>query len=277
MQMDWITATSYDYNFYKFWAKEVRDWEGEKKEAKLMQYLGMEVEAKGGTIRLMVGTQRDREHYMLHLTSSVADVYLSDVTNQIQQGFVSVTRCDIQITIPKPKSWSQMEFFKAQYERSKVTWIDSKDKRSGKMLETVGIGSRTSDRYVRMYTKLGAGELYLRFEVEFKGDRAKAVMREILRRDEGKKEILLHELLKLKSKRAESAFYMAIGAHNPFRVKVQKLTSASKTNRWLVETVLPVLIRQLSDHDDDGSLWDAYHNELLRAGRMNGIDYLGGD
>lgn len=267
---DWLTVTSFDYQFYKFWSEELKSWKEEKREAKMMQYLGFEKELSAGRMRLMVGSQKDREHYVLHLTSGLAELYTWAVVTQHKQGMCRVTRADLQVTITLPKKWNQVKFFTSMHERGIASFVESKDRKTGLRTETVGVGSRQSDRYKRMYTKVAGKGLLLRFEVEFKGDRANAVMRAVSKDETKKREILLHELLMLKSPAAEAAFYNAIDAPSAYRVTVKNLTSAGKTNTWLLDSCLPVLVRQLTDHDEDGSLWDAYIGQLSRVAREHG-------
>lgn len=270
VEVDWITATSFDHNFYKHWKKELSSWERKKDDVKLMQYLGESVELDNGTMRLLSGLQKGRNHYMLHLTGGLSQTYLTDVQNQYKQGFLTVKRMDVQITIKKPKAWSQLAFFEAMHGRSAVGWADSKDKRTGERTETVYIGSRKSDRFKRVYTKVSDSGMLLRFEVEFKGHRAQSAFKYASLKKRGLNEILLHELLSLKSSAAESAFYTEIDSDSPYRVRVIRDTSRDRTAAWLSETCLPSAVQYMSDSRADGEMWKTFVDSLMQVGRDKG-------
>lgn len=270
VKCDWITATSFDYRFYQFWAKRAEKVEGERRESKLMQYLGFEKAGVSGTTRVLVGRQNGREHYMVQVTGEAADAAMADVGRQYSQGFASVTRIDIQCTTRQPEGWVAKDLFNEVGKWKRVSYVESVDRASKKILATVGVGARASDRYVRVYTKMADSGPLLRFEVEFKGSRARAAMRYMVKLNTRMKDILLHEVLNTKSKILQRVFYVPIDSDSPVRVRVIGRTDAEKTNRWLVDSVLSTLVRQLSDHDSDGELWGAYFDALDRMCRHTG-------
>lgn len=262
---DWITATSYERNFKRHWVRQMDSWKGELSQRKLMQYDGEEVETEGGMIRVLSGRQSGREHYMIQITSALADVYLKDVTNQVEQGIASLTRMDLQVTVRKPKDWSQFDFLVEMKEsgRSLVSWVESIEKKGGHMLQTVGIGSRKSDRYLRVYTKPSEEGLLLRFEVEYKGERARAAMR-AMRGDRG----VMSQILRYEVERLKTGL-TTLGEAKGVRVRVKKMTSVEKTVRWLIVDCLPVMERHLNDHDSTGVLRDAIQRMIDRVDRQN--------
>ena len=142
-----------------------------------MQYQGRIWENDAGTVFFGTGEQRGRPHYLAQFTGHRAQTAWDAYDGLVAYDLVRVTRLDVALTVPLPPGWRQDYLFaslKADDGPRSVSYIESQSGPEGhETLATVYIGSRSSDRYVRVYEKPDSeGNLYLRFEVEYKGARA---------------------------------------------------------------------------------------------------------
>lgn len=219
--------------------------------------LGKETKIQGYTgtmwdgVFLGSGRQRKRAHFMLRASGEVSDVILYR-TADID---VKCTRLDLQITIWIPNKYDARKLYDT------LASIDTPwDGRrltphiiqSGDGLDTVYIGSRTSDRFCRVYVKPNAkGEAsYLRFEMEFKGIIAQKVRDALTKGIANPKSILRAELNRLPfmASRALRAFDSVLGdkAH---KVSVETVFGQNKTLDWLEKQVEPAIYRMLHSHE----------------------------
>ena len=88
----------------------------------------------------------------------------------------------------------------------------------------------------------------MRFEVEYKGKRARAVVNALLQ-DTSKKAILYGELTRLPDAPELMRLFGKILTTQPFYTRVVR--EPGGTERWLKEKVLPSLDRYLASHDED--------------------------
>lgn len=257
--VDWLTVTSFDLNFLSYWKSRMAEREGELLHHKIKQYDAVARTIGTGVMRISEGIQGAHEHYMLHLTGAVAEEYLEQVIAQVNQGFATVTRIDIQVTVPRPQGWNQFETLIQIRKNSKkiVRWIESRDYETKEEMSSIYVGAKTSDRFGRIYVKKSDSGMLLRFEAQFGQERAKAVMRQISADRAYKGRILKHEISLTSHREVIDLFTEPLSGLSAYKVRVKKLTSVEKTNQWLISLVFPVIRRQLNDHDNDGTLWDA--------------------
>lgn len=267
VQFDWFTVTSFEYEFYKFWEVQQKKLAAEMSDFRMQQYLGMTASSPMGQMNLGVAMQHDRENYILQITGELAHVYRMHVMRQYGQGHVNVTRADVQITINRPKSYDAVKFLAAMDRKRGTVKLEKSQDRDFGQLYSVNINSRTGTRYYRVYEKPVSNEvLGLRFEVEFKREMAKAVLRELRAGgDVAIRGVLLHELQRLKSRRMESYFAIPIDVRNPVRVKADIKRSEDKTVDWLLNQCLPALRRIVSEHDRDGEVARLFREALDSA------------
>jgi hypothetical protein len=118
-------------------------------------------------------------------------------------------------------------------------------------LATVYVGSRHSSRLLRLYQKEGGKnhDMFLRFEVEFKGNRSNQMARE-LHKDRGiLGEYLAHEVQQLGDKKVEALFGTALENYDPRTERVRKVQAQDATESWLLGRVLPSFDRHIKAHD----------------------------
>ena len=262
---DWITATTFNRETYYSWvdALEKMPELTDKKQVKKMQYLGTMAKGDGGTVFLGQAQQRGARHYMMQISGELSDYLMGLLYPSMREGYVNITRLDIQATLNQPEDWGQWEYFNRQKRDGRnMGWVESTAKRKNredKKLATVYVNSRTSSRFARVYQKLTAGwTLLLRLEVENKRDVSQAIFRKLCNaKPEDRYQILQAELFNFAQKDdgLHAAFAdVCTGAFNP--VKVQ--TRQGDTKTWLIDTCFVSLRRYLNAHgrEDNQELLD---------------------
>lgn len=249
---DWITITTWtgelcgDTHFqYSKGAQDLNE--------KRLQYKGVNM----GGIFLGEAMQRGRPHYMIQVSGEQANEF-SRLVSQWSPYDYDVTRCDLQVTIPLPPHFSARDLY-----HDIETWAGPGIKRrptivqSGDGLDTVYIGSRTSDRFTRIYVKeIDGGLRALRFEVEYKAEHARRVLLDCLHSEKKKEQILAYEVNSLPALKfgLKSRFLRVLG-DTPHKPEIKRVTDQNNTLDWLRETVTPSIERLSNDHD----LWYSLH------------------
>lgn len=262
---DWITATSFDDNFHAFWWEKLKD-NDEKTEAKVMQYHGYHFPLENGSAFLGTADQHGRSHYMLRLSGYEAEQNKLPILLQFRQGFVKITRVDFQVTIPKPADWSQWDLHVRLKERGRLTnWIESKI--YGKGFQTVYVGSRSSNRFARIYLKeSGEGDILLRFEMEYKGQRANAIVKRLAHDGELPDEYLRHELqTTFKDEPLSLLFEPCLSGIRPANVRLKVASSAEKREKWLLGQVLPAFTKHINSHEASGRVLEEFKKAIERT------------
>lgn len=246
-KIDWITATTWDASLFK-WAVEQLEAHDTGKiiQTKRRQYLGKQSDG------LFYGKaeQNGKRHFMIIASGEFAH----DAFGVLNEHF-HITRLDIQLTIEKPGWYSARNFCDEMRQgqwpgRRRVAGL----RENGKGEDTVYIGSRTSDKFIRVYVK---HMHYLRFEIELKGEYARHA-REMIR--EGKQNalsaILSTEIMKLPA-------HPISGNFKEYCTGRADLKSAYKSNpemaakmKWLA-SLLPTIEAMSNDHDygDTVKIW----------------------
>lgn len=256
---DWLTLTSYEPLFYRHWLPYLMQQDDRPEESKVMQYQGHVHSIPGGTAFLGAAIQKGADHYMLRLSGHAAELNKDWALSQHRQGYIRCTRCDLQITVPMPSDWSQWALLTRLKEKGRTTgWIESSVR--GRGSQTVYVGSRTSDRFIRVYVKPAGKSDLLRLEVEYKGDRSNTVIREIARGKGTVTQFLLHELQTTLRDDALSLLYEpSLSGAKPLNVRLKVATSLEKQERWLLSQVLPAFTRHVNDHSSNGRVLAAFY------------------
>jgi hypothetical protein len=114
-----------------------------------------------------IGEQNGRRHYVFRSAGSSSSV-LYDLANRYEE--VYCTRIDVQVTIKLPPQYNPFTIYEHHKDNKlRPTIIDSP---TG---STIYFGSRTSDKFARLYEKRFKDGEYLRLELEFKGKLGRAV------------------------------------------------------------------------------------------------------
>lgn len=264
--VDWMTLTTFDEAVAEYWEKKRRFIERDAETARSkrvhsMQYSGEKTTTESGTISTLAGEQGGRVHYMIRMGGELCDRLVTVASTMLAEGTVNCTRIDLQVTTSEPSKWSQFSLFSDLQERGTLcSMMQSEDRQVGRM-ETVYIGSRSSQRYTRVYVKKtrGGGRL-LRFEVEFKSKLAREVLVQLGGGRGRRRAILAHELKRKKHRGLEGVFRRCLG-DDEMRVKVESVTDRDRTRDWLMRSVLPSLRRFVNSHEGD----EGVREEFLKA------------
>lgn len=254
---DWLNLTTFsehDLHFFQQYFDDVSAlFELDPQETTIRGYQGLILlPSDGGSIFFGVGRQNGLPHALL----SVAG-YLSDAALVYDFGTAKCSRIDLQMTIPRPGGYSARKLkdkIEKQLEGSHNRELRSVSLVEGqpKGYDTVYLGSRKSERFSRFYVKqLDDGD-YLRYEVEFKGQVARAVYREVKADPDSKAPILLAEWKK--TGRVQDRAWEAIGGHLEGIVAKEikgpkKSSTIEKRSRWYTSQVFPALEKDLRDDD----------------------------
>jgi hypothetical protein len=213
-------------------------------ETSRMQYQGQTQAKSNGHFFWGVADQGGRQHYLIQASGAYSDKF-GFYYFTVKPSDSRVTRIDLQLTLPQPDwyasrhliDWLRSAEWKGR--QRKITAVD------GGGNDTVYIGSRSSDRYIRIYTK---DSKWLRFEIEYKGDRARAVA-QLIRDYDYRATIsgILHRELNHLPQHPIIQGFKTHLQHDPLDIVVQK--PESNTYRWFIKTVLPALRKLLNDHD----------------------------
>jgi hypothetical protein len=245
--MDYLTVTTFTNKEYERAFNAIddncdRDWE----RSGVMQYKG---NASGGLFHGQ-GEQQGRTHYMVRASGEQADKY----GYAMLQSGARVTRLDIQITLEMPNWWdvrAVTDSLRGGVWPNRIRKITSID---GNGEDTVYIGSRTSDKFIRVYVK---GSEWLRFEIELKGDAARVAAKHI--KTGGRPSmagILLSELSKLPMCQMVDYFMKGVGkSQGSVEIKVRQVQPEKiKKMRWLA-SLLPAIEQLMNDHDYGHSVY----------------------
>lgn len=193
---------------------------------------------------------------------------------------VRCTRIDFQLTLELGGSYRARDFKDAleaadwsdgagsRLHRRRVEMIEGP---SAEGLDTVYIGSRSSDRFARVYVKDdGDGGRFLRFEVEFKGDRADRAYGLAVAGGASVAGILLAEWERVPSVdvRAWLQFGEVLRSWVAGSVEVSVPRSAGDSDsryRWFVSTVVPFLESMLNDHSNSRKTAAVLRDLLARS------------
>lgn len=165
--VDYLRLGSWDLKAYTNAASAMMQWRPGWKAGSFLQYHGHKLDS------LFFGTakQREKSHYLIQCSGGLSQTLLDDPALAVLLSHESFycTRIDLQKTLPLPEWWNVRDIADSLgADGVKHSFIES-DTGS-----TLYVGSRTSDKFIRVYTKSLDRE-YLRFEYELKGQLARAV------------------------------------------------------------------------------------------------------
>lgn len=259
---DWLTLTSFNDYLYTRFKEEMTERVGALidygKPLKWQNYTGWTIQQDSGTIFAGEGIQKGAPHYCAWVSGELADELLHVALELDVKGFARFTRLDLQSTIAYPKNWSQFNFLvRLKRNRKSVGWAESRDRKAG-ALETVYIGSRSSDRITRVYVKLTENnQKLLRFETEYKGQRARQMAASLAHGAHTPSEYLAYDAKKANDKMLWEEFYPVFVDLEEATERIRVKTDLHKTEEWIRSTVFPALRRYLNDHQHNPDIAQA--------------------
>lgn len=178
--VDWMTLTSYRLSDIYSGVRQAVFATGLFGEFVLMKkrgYAGVMGQCNVGTAFMGVGRVVDRQHYMAVITSDAAQYTLEQM--DVVNGGQRMRRVDVQLTMFNTMDAPQTTY---AYQAARDT-IELSEKRNvgrkpivrfvhggERAMHTLYIGSRSSDKFVRVYEKESVdGNRWTRLEVELKG------------------------------------------------------------------------------------------------------------
>ena len=262
--IDWLTITSWTTEPIQRLSKELVAIADQHKEEiapwKWKQYEGHIVSCPLGSIFVGTGYQKQGWHGIVRISGELADELWSLVANMVKEQPIRITRLDVQMTVTEPDGWSQWRLFnRCKDAGHSMRWEDSVDRNCGE-LATVYIGSRYSQRMTRVYEKpTKEGAKLLRFETEYKADRAHANARSLARGKATLSQYLKHEMQKVVGDEQLAAIYAnQLEGIKPHTERIRVKTGDDKTRAWLLHDVLPVFTRIINSHGEGQEIIDAY-------------------
>jgi len=135
----------------------MQNWPDDWERGKWLQYAGWRKES----FFIGMGEQQKKRHSIMHASGFLAHT-MHPVFMDYDKWYC--TRIDIQRTVKKPE-WVDLPKLYKHLGKNGTSLISSDEN------DTLYLGSRTSDKFTRLYEKLFE-EMYLRLEFELKGKRA---------------------------------------------------------------------------------------------------------
>jgi hypothetical protein len=247
--LDYMTLTSYEDSFYSFWLNEVGKSDQPVTESKQFnRYIGKGTAVGTGNLSIGSFKQPLGWHHAMVASGEAADLVRTAALFSIENHSARATRVDVQATIIQPAEWSQLRLFNRveSYGKHVVEMRQSVDRLHGR-LATVYIGSRTSERFVRVYQKPSDDGLLLRCELQMSGGQSELWGSQWRQRKVREGDTLRGCLQWVEDVKLTGLYLPLLEGYNPQLPKYSR--TDGKTDRWLLEQVLPVLARRLQAHD----------------------------
>jgi len=251
---DWLTLGTFDDEVMKAFVDYLHEiafrLDIEPTDSKVMQYEGIRAES----VFYGAAIQDERIHGLLSIGGQDAhSAVFADF--DVNQASPKCTRIDLQITMPLESDFDSYRLSKQLQDgrwkrRGSDPMVDVY--LSGAGYDTIYVGARSSDRFWRIYVKGSPEEKYLRFEVEYKSQRAEMVLAKVKADWSAFSGILANEWHNAPN--VDDLSWNAIGrALDAFGTDTQVVVPRSfvttdKTFRWMIKCLLPVLKRMLNDH-----------------------------
>lgn len=251
---DWLTLTTWNYrewrNLYEYIGAKIAHHA--IKTASKLQYSGARWLTDCGSFFYGIGTQMGHNHCIIEVSGGLSQLVIDALL--MWEGFNPenwrCTRIDVQVT-RRIENWDSKALFDSAKEAGlTVGWASSRSNEHGE-LATVYIGSQKSGRFARVYQKVVDEQVLIRGEIVF--------------RTGGGSDTLFHRIMGFEPNYTlANAYSGAISAINqralePLEANARPelprvIRYESKTVKWLLDVVLPVFKRVVSQHDGAASV-----------------------
>lgn len=256
---DYLRLASWEPNAYTdIISRVMQSWPDDWKQSGWLQYKGWKKEG----FFIGHGEQQGKPHAIINVSGSLSQKMLPTLRT-LDNWYC--TRIDLQITV----DGCVMRGYALAYVRDRcktenTTLIESMDN------DTLYIGSRTSDKFTRLYEKIMDGKKYLRLEFELKGQRSRATWKAIAN-GEAIDKIYKHYVLKSKLPEYAKSWFNAYGVTATQEAMNKEVLTAEKRKlEWLQSLDIPVM-KYMNSHiigDDVKTLiraWAKHADYLDRA------------
>lgn len=256
---DYLRLATWDDTAYmKILARVMVAWPDDWEQSKWLQYKGWKKDA----FFIGHGTQQAKSHTIINVSGSLSHKMLP--TLRELEGWYC-TRIDLQITVDAAvQAEFALAFVRDECETENTTLIESKDN------DTLYLGSRSSDVFLRLYEKFLYDKKYLRLEFELKGERSRACWTAITKGES------IDKIFKFYNKRSKLPFTVKewfnsyeVTATNE-AMKKEIVASERKKLKWL-ESLDVSVMKYMNSHeigDDVKTLirsWAAHADYLDRT------------
>lgn len=249
--VDWITLTTYDrmiFNGLVELCESYVDYNTSTSQ-KRMQYAGI----GGQGFFFGAGKQRGDDHYMLVLSGIQAAILAPTLATSMFSRLANCTRIDAQLTLPVIEGARKTGELAYEIRKGLSEGVGGVGRRPGVSVwdnetgtgDTIYIGSRSSDKFVRIYDKFGDGIQFLRYECEFKRGVADRVWSEFVN-----DEFALHNWLSstivqpIRELREFEEIVAVIESKRTSDVWIEvEPRDNERTLRWLRQQVTPAAVR----------------------------------
>jgi hypothetical protein len=195
----------------------------------------------GDTSFYGIGEQNKKRHYVFRTAGNSSSV-LFDLVDKHDKLYC--TRLDVQVTIKRPPQYNPFIIYESHKGGGKlgVTIIDSP---TG---STIYFGSRTSDKFARLYEKRYDDGDYLRLEFEFKGKLARAVYETMRLTNAGPTAVFQNYLPKFGLADYVMSWFDTGSDAEPLQLEVEHNEDMHKKMTWLA-SLSETVIRMGNDHE----------------------------
>lgn len=246
---DYLTLTSWNEDFYQAQLRLLDQATSDEKQHQVAQYMGIIKSSPLGSVFVGDAIINGRTHYIAQISGSLADScdIWGEIANGVKSGRDDITRLDVQMTIPEPADWKQVDFWLDRKGKGKtVGWAESTDAK-GRLTQTVYVGARNSGRFLRLYEKLAGDTRLLRCEWEIKRPYSDKWGRQLAAGSVSLSQIFRLYLDETRHDGLQGLYMPYLHGILPAS-KVKIIKEDNKTEVWLKDTVLPVFARVINDH-----------------------------
>lgn len=247
---DWLTIVGDNVDFYRHWQSAQKGHELPIRDGQrwLNRFDGTVVETERGSLFVGSMSQPVGHLFAAIITGSLADSYGRDgkLPDTLDMHGAWLTRVDLQLTLPH-KDLPLISLFLRLEKAGKKPEIMG-DEENGR---SIYVGSQKSERRCNIYQKFSEPgenkkrETFLRVEFRFKGQQARSYGISLRSGTITPEASFLGALRQLGDKYL-TAMYDRPGIDSQLP-RVAK--AETNTDKWLAETVYPVVLRRLHSHD----------------------------
>ena len=260
--LDYLRLATWDITAHtNLLAELLQGSEGQWEHSKWLQYHGWKRE----TFFLGTGYQNKRRHSILNISGYMAD---RNWSNLASEDSYYATRVDLQITIPSPADiFLPTVYGELRTGNVKPSIIQSE------LNDTLYVGSRTSDVFIRLYEK-PLDKMHLRLEFEFKGKVAKGIWK-ALQAKSTPDEIYQHYLAKCDLPNYVKAHYYDVqdGA-TAFAIR-QEIAKTDKAKLKWLQTIDASVRQALYNHNIGTEVQRLVMSWANEASNVDQIEELG--
>lgn len=234
---DYIRLASWKtYAYTSVLGRVLRAWPEGWEQSKWLQYKGWRKEG----FFIGHGRQQNKTHTIINCSGALSQKMLPTLRDI--EGWYC-TRIDLQITIEACVMGNlTLSQIRDECQTNNTTLIESMDN------DTLYLGSRTSEKFTRLYEKFLNSTKYLRLEFELKGERSRAAW-EAIAKGESLDKIFKYYVKKSWLPEYAREWFAAYGVSSTAEtMRLEVLHGHKKKLEWL-ESLNPCIEQHMANHD----------------------------